>query len=62
MAAHFVNNASANLLHVSTAAGVDELQMLRISIAQAISFVVVLVFFLLYMLRKKLGKKKPAEA
>lgn len=51
MAAHFVNNASVNLLHVSTAGGVDELQTMRIAIAQALSFVVVLVVFVIYLRR-----------
>lgn len=46
MAAHFVNNASANLIHVVTAEGADSMQVLRIAIAQALSFVVVLAFYL----------------
>jgi membrane protease YdiL (CAAX protease family) len=45
IAAHFVNNASINLLHVVTVAGVDEMQTLRITIAQTLSFVIVLVIF-----------------
>ncbi len=59
MAAHFVNNAIINLLHVSTSAGVDEMQTVRIAIAQSLSFVVVLVFFLLYIRRKKQLKESP---
>jgi hypothetical protein len=47
MAAHFVNNAIANLLHVTTATGIDELQALRITIAQTLMFVAVLVVFIL---------------
>lgn len=46
MAAHFVNNAIINLLHVATFTGTDELQTVRIAIAQSLSFVIVLVFFL----------------
>lgn len=46
MAAHFVNNASINLLHVVTSSGADELQTLRITIAQTLSFLVVLVMFI----------------
>jgi len=46
MAMHFVNNASINLLHVATAGGVDEMQTMRIAIAQTLSFVLVLVLFL----------------
>lgn len=57
-AAHFVNNVSINLLHVSTATGVDQLQTVRIAIAQTLSFVVVLVLFLLYIRRKKRTKER----
>lgn len=46
MIIHFVNNTSANLLHVVTGSGVDELMMLRISVAQTLSFFIVLGFFL----------------
>lgn len=51
MAAHFVNNTTINLLHVVTNGGADEMQTFRIAVAQALSFVIVLVIFLL--LRKK---------
>jgi membrane protease YdiL (CAAX protease family) len=46
MAAHFINNASSNLLHVETISGIDELLTIRISVAQTLSFVIVLVLFL----------------
>ncbi len=59
MAAHFVNNASANLLHVTTASGTDELLTVRIAIAQALSFAIVLVFFIVH-LRKKKREQSPA--
>ena len=55
MAAHFINNTAINLLHISTASGVDELQTLRISIAQTVSFVIVLVIYL------KERRKKSAQ-
>ena len=45
MAAHFINNAAINLLHVTTTSGVDELQIMRITIAQSVSFVIVLIFY-----------------
>jgi membrane protease YdiL (CAAX protease family) len=51
MAAHFVNNAIVNLLHVTTVTGVDELQALRITIAQTLMFVIVLVMFVVKRLR-----------
>jgi membrane protease YdiL (CAAX protease family) len=46
MTVHFINNASANLLHVVTSSGVDELQTVRIAIAQTILFVVALALVL----------------
>ena len=52
MAAHFVNNAIINLLHVSTPGGIDELQTLRITIAQTVSFVIVLAVYLLNQQKK----------
>ena len=46
MAAHFINNTTVNLLHVTTAGGTDELQAVRITIAQTVSFVVVLCVYI----------------
>ncbi|MDR7814505.1 CPBP family intramembrane glutamic endopeptidase [Lacrimispora sp.] len=46
MAAHFVNNTTANLLHVVTVSGVDELLTVRITIAQTLSFLIVLFFYI----------------
>lgn len=46
MAAHFVNNTTVNLLHVVTATGADEMQTIRITIAQTLSCVVVLIVFI----------------
>ncbi len=60
MAAHFINNASINLLHIVTTSGVDEMQTVRIAIAQSVSFVVVLIFFLVYRSRRKKEQKAPA--
>ncbi len=42
MADHFFNNAIINILHISTTSGTDELQVVRITIAQTISFLFVL--------------------
>ena len=53
MAAHFVNNTIINLLHVSTNSGADELQFIRIAIAQTLSFIIVLIFFLFQRFRKR---------
>lgn len=45
MADHFLNNTIINVLHVVTTSGVDELQVIRISIAQTVSFLVVLFIY-----------------
>lgn len=45
MTDHFLNNTIINMLHISTATGVDELQFIRITTAQTVSFIVVLVIF-----------------
>lgn len=51
MADHFFNNCIAtNLLHVITVNGVDEMMIVRVVIAQLISFVVV---FLVWKKREK---------
>lgn len=46
MGDHFVNNTIVNLLHVVSATGSDELQFVRISIAQTLSFIIVLLYYL----------------
>lgn len=45
MADHFLNNTIINVLHIVTIYGADELQVIRISIAQAVSFLVVLFIY-----------------
>ena len=46
MADHFVNNTIVNLLHVTTTSGMDELMFMRITVAQTISFIIVLFIFI----------------
>lgn len=46
MGDHFVNNTITNMLHVTTYTGVDDFQVLRITIAQTLSFIIVLVYYL----------------
>lgn len=53
MADHFVNNTIVNILHVTSTTGSDELQTVRISIAQSVSFIVVLIFYILYVRKLK---------
>lgn len=45
MADHFFNNTIINLLHITTISGADEMQVIRISIAQTISFLFVLFLY-----------------
>lgn len=46
MGDHFVNNTIVNILHVISKTGTDELQFVRITIAQTLSFIVVLIYYL----------------
>ncbi len=45
MAVHFVNNTVVNLLHVLSKGGVDQLLSLRITVAQTLSFLMLLLFY-----------------
>ena len=45
MGDHFVNNTLVNILHVTSVNGADQLQMIRISIAQTLSFILVLAYY-----------------
>ena len=47
MGDHFVNNTIVNILHVISAGGADQMQVVRISIAQSVSFIIVLVWYLM---------------
>ena len=45
MGDHFVNNTIVNLLHVVSSTGADEMMTIRVSVAQTISFIAVLVWY-----------------
>lgn len=47
MGHHFTNNAVVNMLHVVSSTGTDSLMIVRISIAQSISFIIVWIWYLL---------------
>ena len=47
MGDHFVNNTIVNILHVISAGGADQMQVVRISTAQSVSFIIVLVWYLM---------------
>ncbi len=46
MSDHFVNNTVVNMFHIISDTGVDELQVVRIAVAQSLSFIIVLVFYM----------------
>ncbi len=46
MGDHFVNNTIVNLLHVVSDTGADEMMVLRVTIAQSVSFIVVLICYI----------------
>ena len=55
MADHFVNNTIINILHVVSISEIDQLQTIRISIAQTVSFIIV---FIVYYSKTINGCKK----
>ena len=52
MGHHFINNATVNMLHVVSNTGTDELMVVRITIAQTVSFVTILIWYI-YVQRKQ---------
>ena len=46
MGDHFVNNTIVNILHVVSDTGVDEGMVIRVAIAQSLSFILVLIFYI----------------
>ena len=53
MGDHFVNNTIVNMLHVISNTGADELMVVRISIAQSVSFVAILLWHIIAQFKKK---------
>ena len=54
MGDHFVNNTIVNILHVINNEGeADNLTVIRISIAQSVSFTAVLIWYIIVAIRKK---------
>ncbi len=53
MGDHFVNNTLVNILHVLSENGADQLQMIRISIAQTLSFILLLAYYIYSKNHKK---------
>lgn len=59
MGDHFVNNTIVNILHVVSKTGADELQFVRITVAQTLSFIIVLVYYLKNTATENRIKSKP---
>jgi len=53
MGDHFVNNTVVNILHVISTSGTDDLMILRISIAQSVSFIIVLIWYFVARHKKR---------
>lgn len=51
MGDHFVNNTIVNILHVVSDTGIDEMMFVRITVAQSVSFILVIIYFI-YWKRK----------
>lgn len=48
MGDHFVNNTIVNMIHVLSYTGADELQVVRIAVAQGLSLIIVLIYYMLH--------------
>lgn len=46
MGHHFINNTIINMLHVVSSTGTDEFMIVRITIAQTVSFIIILVWYI----------------
>ncbi|MCI8493417.1 MULTISPECIES: CPBP family intramembrane glutamic endopeptidase [Anaerotruncus] len=46
MGHHFINNTIVNILHVVSSTGIDKFMVVRISIAQTLSFVIILICYI----------------
>ena len=53
MGDHFVDNTIVNMLHVISDTGADELMVVRISIAQSVSFIAILLWYIIVQCKKK---------
>ena len=63
MGDHFVNNTIINIIHVVSETEADSFQVIRITIAQSLSFTVVLIWFLIvYYKKHKQNHELPPEA
>ena len=62
MGDHFVNNTIVNILHVISSEEADHLMTIRITIAQSVSFTIVLIWYLIvYFKNKKAATEETLE-
>ena len=61
MGDHFFNNTIVNLLHVVTETGADELMTVRVTIAQTISFAIVLICYCVWRKKYALDNERKPE-
>ena len=61
MGDHFVNNTIVNILHVVSETEADNFQVIRITIAQSLSFTVVLVWYLIVYLKNRKQKRESEQ-
>ena len=62
MGDHFVNNTIINILHVVSQEEADTFQVIRITIAQSLSFTVVLIWYLIVCFKNKKQQTQTKEA
>lgn len=60
MGHHFINNAVVNMLHVVSSTGTDEFMVVRITIAQMVSFVTILVWYI-FVRRKQQDRQSKGQ-
>ncbi len=53
MACHFLNNTIVNIVHIVSKTGTDEFLVFRVGIAQAISFIIILLWYFIKKHKKK---------
>ena len=62
MGDHFVNNTIVNILHVINSEEADHLMTIRITIAQSVSFTIVLIWYLIVYFKNKKTSQNEIEA
>lgn len=58
MGDHFVNNTIVNMLHVVSSTGVDECMIMRVAIAQSVSFIYVCIWYIIKYRKGRISENK----